>query len=237
MGWAPTLLPKKRYFRLVDGASPGPDRVKVPSPVTHAEAGQSLAPLTYNDQTRNRLIALRTRLKTRMEAINCSNAQIAIAVDGKLKLFWSLTFGEVGWPMTQPTSKLRFGSCAKTLTAMRAVTLGEDFLKRPILSAMGANLQPYVFNKKNLKDSTVEDCLRYISGWQSGNRVLNLSWAHGREQLPLRGGDLGLGVSGATNLSKFGPYVPGTFEDYNNIGWSPCRRRLVRKSLATRRHF
>jgi len=169
---------------------------------------------------------MRNAIEARMRDKNISNAQLAIAVNGRLKLVWSLTYGEAGWTMTQPRHKFRFASCAKVLTALRAVTLGEDFLNQSLVSALGlplpipANLSPEEFESwSNFYGIRVEDCLRNTSGLTNKYQaIFNAAFEDGRAQLPLAAGDFTLAFQNGA-VPKLEVFPARQTEGYCNVGF------------------
>jgi CubicO group peptidase (beta-lactamase class C family) len=223
--WAKKLKPKTRYFRLWSGAEDAPPQIKVTLQQPSSPRSFNALPFPeYSEATNNSLVVLRDKLQERMREKNISNAQLAIAVNGRLKLVWSLTYGEAGWTMTQPRHKFRFASCAKILTALRAVTLGEDFLNQSLAMALGlaipADLSADEFESwSNFYGIRVEDCLRNTSGLTNTYwPIFNAAFEDGRAQLPLAAGDFTLAFQNGA-VPKLQVFPSRQTEGYCNVGF------------------
>lgn len=215
--WAKRVEPKKRYFRLWSGTDPAPPQVRLTRPPSPPPTFPEFDALTDS-----RLQDLRDALEARMREKHISNAQLAIAVNGRLKLLWSLTLGEAGWTMTQPTHKFRFASCAKTLTGMRAVSLGTSFLGRTLASALQVQRPPNLSGQAsaawdNFEAIRIEDCLRMTSGLTSKNNF-DVTFKRTGEKLPLGPGFLTLALKNGA-VPELAIFPPKEYESYSNFAF------------------
>jgi len=230
--WAARATPLTPFNRRIDGPDAGPARV-APTQALPPQHSQ----LNYDSATTASLVMLRNWVRNQMTNLNISNAQVAIAYRGRLKVLWSLTRGETGWPLTQPTSRFRIASSIKLVTAMMAVTLGESFLQRTLPEALGISFAEAVPNGPTDADgvqrwlwfaqTTIEDCLHHVScltikgGWSE-------VFDKGRRQLPLKPGDLSLALRQG-GLKKLVVRAPRTYEGYNNWGYVAVGEAISRE--------
>lgn len=237
--FVPKRAPKTRYFRLVSGTDPSDNQhvVATPSSVYMPPWAQPAAP--FNTATTAKLQSLKGWAENMMRGSNIPSAQIAIAVDGRLKLLWSLTLGELGWPMTQPMSKFRVASCSKFLTAMRAVSVGimpsgKHFLDTSIPDALGLSADeivgaPVVGNR--FQNATVKDFLRMVGGINQPDFTLQ-SWRHGGRSLPMTLGLFRESIkNGWDSSAGFMKYEPRTYEEYDNVAFSVVGEALGQQLL------
>ena len=228
--WAPRATPLWVRSRLIDGAEAGPASVAEEQdlPAAHSQ-------LSYDEATQETLQSMRKWVRDEMDDKNISNAQVAIAYRGRLKVLWSFTRGEEGWPLTQPTSKFRVASSIKIVTAMLAVSLGESFLKRKLPEALGlldvapssGSLDVWSLQKWGwFADTTIEDCLQHL-GCFSGKGGWSASFEQGREELPLRAGDFTLALRQGA-WKKLVVRAPRTYEGYNNWGYMAVGEAISR---------
>jgi CubicO group peptidase (beta-lactamase class C family) len=222
--WAKKPKPKTRYFRLWSGAEDAPPQIKVTLQQPSSPHGRPALPFPeYDEATNNRLLIMRDAIEARMRDKNISNAQVAIAVNGRLKLMWSLTCGEAGWTMTQPRHKFRVASSTKILTGMRAVTLGESFLKQSLVYALGVT-PPANLSGTQLSDWAdffsvrIEDCLRHTSGLATARDYFTDAFNFGRMQLPVAPGDQTLSYDNNA-VPPLMVWPPRETEGYSNVAF------------------
>ena len=209
--YAPARRPKSRYFRLVSGTDPGPKRVGL---VVSNPWGGPPPPPPYDPETMEELDDLKAWAEGNMRSSYIPNAQVAIAVDGRLKLLWSLTLGEQGWHSTQPMSKFRMASCSKMFTAMRAAALGPDFLNMSIPEALG--VEPTGPDVNYFQDVTVQDFLRMVGGMRVPGDIKLASWANSTQELPYKLGMFKMAVESGMPV----PFIePRTKESYDNAAF------------------
>lgn len=243
-----------RRFFFVQGADPHPNP-RVPPAPSNTPVGAEVTDFPgYPRSTRPRLAAMLSEIRTQMSDRGIKNAQVAIAVDGRLKLFWSLTRGEENWVMTRPDHKFRFASSAKILTAMRAVGLDTEhgFLHMPLAEALGITSIPPVPNpydptslqnwaKRWLAFSKIRvvDCLRHTSGMTVDNQALyDGVFELAGQTLPLEPGQIATALSAGLSLDpKFFPHEPRTYEDYNNNAYSAAGEAVGRIATGSTRNY
>ena len=241
--WAKKLKPKTRYFRLWSGAEDAPPQIKLSFQQPKSPRGFNPLPFPeYDEVTNDRLVIMRDAIEARMRDKNISNAQVAIAVNGRLKLMWSLTYGEAGWTMTQPRHKFRFASCAKILTAIRAVTLGEDFLTQPLVSALQLPIPPNLSGDaleawSQFFGIRVEDCFRTTSGLTNKyGPIFNAAFTNGRAQLPLAAGDFTTAFQGGA-VPTLDVFAPHDTEGYSNLGFIAVGEAIGLNDLQDKRGY
>jgi CubicO group peptidase (beta-lactamase class C family) len=109
-------------------------------------------------------------MKNFMETNGIHSGELAILHNGKLELSRAYTWGEPGYPITEPTSLFRLASCSKTFTCAAITNLYNAKLVSPgttVFPLLGINSAalPSQTPSPYINSITVQELVDHAGGW------------------------------------------------------------------------
>lgn len=207
--YAPTrFYPLGRSFVVVNGAVDSSAK----------RVGEQGPPLVSVSQTYEKIDAL---IEKQMRLQGGTAFQFAVALNGQLKACRSYTWAEQGWPLTQPSHKFRYASCAKFLIAIMAAAMDDDgtFLNRRLPAALGTTVWELLNAGAPLEkvawfnETTIADCLRHQACYHAKADYAKY-YLDGRRKIPILEGDFSRSL--LKRKLAFVERAPRTIEEYSN---------------------